>query len=752
MLAVATGNGTCLVDPASLKNPSNSFPTSSSLECTANAWSSDNSQLYLAHSTYIKRYTPSEGLLEEVYSGSDPVTSLIAKGKGSTIFFAAANGVRSLDCTPSPGKVLSTLEPHKSSISALSISNDSTLLASMSESAVFVHNLTLSSHVSLRGLPAGKAVTCCMFHLHSRTRLLVGVGRDVLVYDTTRPSGPLKTVHIPGGSAGHVVALTASPFSKTLLAVATSNGDVTLVDLDKDKGILKTVDVKTALTSCAFTAEGAAIYLGTRSGTLLILDLRALEKEPKSVVIGDGDSPIQAINVQKKSKINTSDTKVKPSRDTTKKASGPSPELVEPRVLTRTTSVTSSPTRARSKAGSIGAGVRSPAHVPVASKLRGGGGGGVTPKKKLFSPSRSPLTENRNFGLNAQPANSRSSVDQVTATQRENPSSSSPSKPGRSTKGRLGVRAEPHESISGHLAAMRTRSGSKLDFGTKQTGGISPNGRRVVSESHNGSSSRRGFATSASSSAVGTKEPSSKRTSHVAQGPESTQQVHQRSITPENDDDRTDLSSPDLPRDPVTPISLGKKKSKTGVSTGSIGMGVPGLGSPEVAKWARGGDPKGKGKEVEVKKARFLRPEGDAESDGETDDGEATSDFEAVNEDPNEERDKARDKELSMQVSPRRPTAPPTWLPSPHRPSQANLNMNATAQDFLRNIVRDVMYDFQRETKAEMMGLHLDLVRMGRGWRRELREVMEEWGGEAEQLREENKRLREENERLRRGY
>jgi len=66
-----------------------------------------------------------------------------------------------------------------------------------------------------------------------------------------------------------------------------------------------------------------------------------------------------------------------------------------------------------------------------------------------------------------------------------------------------------------------------------------------------------------------------------------------------------------------------------------------------------------------------------------------------------------------------------------------------------------VMYDYQRETKAEMMGIHLDLVRMGRGLRRELREVAEGGVGglvEVERLREENRLLKKENERLKRGY
>lgn len=114
------------------------------------------------------------------------------------------------------------------------MSNDGTLLASVSASAVLIHNLALSSHTQLKGLPDGKPVTCCLFHQHSRTRLLLGVGRDILTYDATRPGSPLKTVRIPGG--GDIMGVTASPFSKTLVAAATSNGGVALVDLDKDNG------------------------------------------------------------------------------------------------------------------------------------------------------------------------------------------------------------------------------------------------------------------------------------------------------------------------------------------------------------------------------------------------------------------------------------------------------------------------------------------------------------------------------------
>jgi protein NEDD1 len=65
---------------------------------------------------------------------------------------------------------------------------------------------------------------------------LLGVGREVVIYDSTRPSGPLRMIRIPGSSSGNIVSMAASPFSKSLVAAATSNGDIALVDLDKDNG------------------------------------------------------------------------------------------------------------------------------------------------------------------------------------------------------------------------------------------------------------------------------------------------------------------------------------------------------------------------------------------------------------------------------------------------------------------------------------------------------------------------------------
>ena len=52
------------------------------------------------------------------------------------------------------------------------------------------------------------------------------------------------------------------------------------------------------LTYLSFSAEGAAVYAGTEIGKFLILDLRALDKPPKSVTVSENGDQVIAISVQ----------------------------------------------------------------------------------------------------------------------------------------------------------------------------------------------------------------------------------------------------------------------------------------------------------------------------------------------------------------------------------------------------------------------------------------------------------------------
>ena len=198
---------------------------------------------------------------------------------------------------------------------------------------------------------------------------------------------------------------------------------------------------------------------------------------------------------------------------------------------------------------------------------------------------------------------------------------------------------------------------------------------------------------------------------------------------------------PDLHREPTTPVAMPKQK-KT--------MQVLGLGTPEVDRWIRAGQ-EGQRKQ----RSRFGNGdiEGKAKTVGFKEDNEE-SDKDELDHDERE-----RERSLTMQISPRRPsvnvsgTSPHPWAASPV-PNASQIEGGpggSSAHELLKTIVQDVMYDFQRDTKAEMMGLHLDLVRMGRGWKTELRSLMDEYVGDLKDLREENRKLRLENDRLRRG-
>ena len=58
------------------------------------------------------------------------------------------------------------------------------------------------------------------------------------------------------------------------------------------------VDVKTRITSLVFSPEGAAMYIGTDGGNLLVLDLRSLDKPPKSISASGIGSRVECLIVQ----------------------------------------------------------------------------------------------------------------------------------------------------------------------------------------------------------------------------------------------------------------------------------------------------------------------------------------------------------------------------------------------------------------------------------------------------------------------
>ncbi|KAG9086876.1 hypothetical protein FS749_003308 [Ceratobasidium sp. UAMH 11750] len=114
-----------------------------------------------------------------------------------------------------------------------------------------------------------------------------------------------------------------------------------------------------------------------------------------------------------------------------------------------------------------------------------------------------------------------------------------------------------------------------------------------------------------------------------------------------------------------------------------------------------------------------------------------------------------------LQVTPRRGLAAalgaevyaedaPTGGKGPHGKSTSLTQ--AQAQDLLRNIVSDVMFEFRQEAKEDVRGLHLDLIRASRGWKNDLKQYLGETLDELREVKEENARLRAEIARLKRGH
>jgi len=238
MLSAAASDVVVVVELSTLKHRPQILPPSCKPveEHITSAWAPDNSALYLASSHTISRYGLSSKQLVALHMPKDGylIRCLVVKDK-STVIYGAGCSIHILGCGDQKPKVVQSFGPYEQDILSLSLSNDTTLLACGLSNAAYIHNLTTGSQTTLRGLPSNSSITICKFHPHVRTRLLIGSLDQLLVYDTTRPSIPMKI--IPMNDAGTCIqAIACSPFSKTLVAVAMSDGGVGLIDLDKEKG------------------------------------------------------------------------------------------------------------------------------------------------------------------------------------------------------------------------------------------------------------------------------------------------------------------------------------------------------------------------------------------------------------------------------------------------------------------------------------------------------------------------------------
>ena len=238
MIAASAGRRLVMVDPSTYKQtsapPSPSKQTALDVEFTALTWSHDNSALYVACDGAIRKYDATGHFLKIVYSTKGRISSMVMKDN-QTIVFAKENAAYVLNCET--GEIATTYEEHSSEITSVSMSKDCSLLATASMSECVVVEVGLSNTTMLQGISDnGSSTSVCAFHHHSRTRLFCCTSRIVHVFDVSKPSAPVKTVVLSSKVTGDIVAATCSPFSKSLAAVATSDGSVCLIDLESEKG------------------------------------------------------------------------------------------------------------------------------------------------------------------------------------------------------------------------------------------------------------------------------------------------------------------------------------------------------------------------------------------------------------------------------------------------------------------------------------------------------------------------------------
>ncbi|KDQ61084.1 hypothetical protein JAAARDRAFT_77142 [Jaapia argillacea MUCL 33604] len=807
MLAIATTSSLIFLNPTSLKSndPSSPSPTplplASESPPTTVVWSPDSSSLFIAFSDGIYTYTPNSPddpptLVYKSDSEGPPVRHLQAKDKGNTLLFSQSHQIHILES----GKLAKTLGSHSSPkseasspITSLCLSNDSTLLASTTTTSAHIHNLTLSSHTVLRGIPTtSNGISTCSFHPHSRTRLLLGVGQQFVVYDTTRSSSPAKVVALPEEMLGYIIAIACSPFSKTLVAIATSGGFVALVDLEKDKNPRCTFPTHAPITSLLFSQEGDSLYIGTENGKLLIQSLRGLDKPPKILALSEGGERIEGMALQKKpnnstdpikSAVSTAVTTTttsrapalskKPSLTTTTTRNitsprGPSSSTTTSRVTSTTSRLASSTTSLRvtttttSRVTSTGTprrpSVATPRRTSAATPRRVSKPAVSTPARragkppaiagagKVFSPVRDPLG-------NGESGEDISMKIETLVDLRKSTT--------RKENARLAGKGSPPPRLPTSKSIPSSLSSPSANV-LPPSKSLSPQRLTVP---NNDKPRTRAVSTSSSISRVATGPGGTRRvvsSSSVPSNKSPSSSVSARSGTTGNlrENGKTGLretsskstlrtSSPDLPAMdgwPITPFPLVQAKAKAKVLEGEgaveeggegkegkvCGLKVLGRGMQEVDAWLEAGR---RSANDGGRKVGFVDPE------------------------DKEERDEGREEEeetsTSLQISPRRP------LPiSPSRFNGSNGiggGNGGNAAQMLSSLLHSALGTYHAETadaltsshlelKSSLTNIHLDLLSMQRGWKGAFEEFAE---GEVRELREENRRLRDENWRLR---
>ncbi|PVG02592.1 WD40 repeat-like protein [Serendipita vermifera] len=666
-LIAATDGLTLAFDSVIIKSDTSRKPVNlNTAGATCATYNGDGDAFIGTQSGSVEKYNNIEQQVVSIFASNDPIVSLLVKDTTTLVVGTKGN----VACVSIPnGETIGESTPVEGAIQSLCLSNDKDLLSIVTQDSVQIKNLSTDNTFTLGLGQSPTNFTLSQFHPRKPSTLVVASDIQIFVFDTQKPDSPIKI--IPLGTKQKVVGLIFIPNSKCPLAVALQEGDVHLLDLEKEKPLIRKIEFKRRLCSLDVSGDGTWILVGTEDGSILMQDIRLPGRSIRSLPIQPGKA-VRMIASQKitgpssgttTDKTNTATNKAGREQTTVSRA-------ITNNVTTRTTRALSGASATLKKEPANGS---NGTVLTAGSTLRG---------KRIEEALASP-----------KPA------------------------------------AKPLDTASTEKFSQTRKGGSPTSRITKP-GSPRPISRRTSTGTSAGSPALSSHSATRTVPLRKVRVSFDKLPYTPSKSPADSKATTERSPSPDlpTAEDMSAVFQQPVDIPPILPSDAEDDNSTTmePFSTPATKLGnTPDISVANTANTTNTTNTKGHRKTGSIttsainkaNRSNHLSPTTPSKSKGPHD----------------------RLKAGTMQLSPRR---------SPAMPPLSQVN----AQELLRNMIREVMFEQQEEVKEELRGMHLDLVKMGRTWKNDLRSLMEEYVGDFKALRLENEILRAENDRLRRGY
>jgi WD40 repeat protein len=188
---------------------------------------------------------------------------------------------------------------------SLCLSNDKDLLSMVTPNHIQIKHLSTDNSFTLAPGHSPINFGLSQFHPKRQSTLVVASDAQLFVFDTRKPSSPTKV--IPLRVKQKIIGLAFIPNSKCPVAIAFQDGDVHLIDLEKDKlsvysfsdilhaqlsdklfSLIRKIEFKRRLCSLDTSSDGNWVLVGTEDGHILMQDIRVPGRSIRSLVVDSG--------------------------------------------------------------------------------------------------------------------------------------------------------------------------------------------------------------------------------------------------------------------------------------------------------------------------------------------------------------------------------------------------------------------------------------------------------------------------------